>query len=119
MRNLYPLKTKLRSNLKGSRKKISKVFSVRRTLRFFYHLDVIKDTITTSTSVVVAVSANQEAIQVPEGMLIEKRVPDLLSLLESHANEATPKISVVPRPSTPTSAPSPKIDPFDNKRKKG
>ena len=58
---------------------------------------MIEDTTTTSTSVVIVVSVNQEAIQVPEGMVIEKRVPDLLSLLESHVNEATTEISVVPR----------------------
>lgn len=89
---------------------------MRRTLRFFYHLNVIEDTTTTSTSIVVIVSANQEAIQVPEGTVIEKRVPNLLSLLESHVSEAAPEISVVPRPPTP--APSPQIDPVDNKRNK-
>ena len=56
-----------------------------------------EDTTTTSNSVVIAVSANQKAIQVPEGMVIKKRVLDLLSLLESHVNEATTEISVVPR----------------------
>lgn len=35
VRNLYPLRTKLRSKLKGLRKKISKAWFVRRTLRFF------------------------------------------------------------------------------------
>ena len=77
-----------------------------------------EDTTTTSTSVVIVVSVNQEAIQVPEGMVIEKRVPDLLSLLESHVSEATTEISVVPRPSTPAPAPFPQIDPVDNKRKR-
>lgn len=76
-----------------------------------------EDMTTTSTSIVVAISANQEAIQVPEGMVIEKRVLDLLSLLESHARKATLKISVVLRPPTPAPAPSPQIDPVDNKRK--
>ena len=52
---------------------------------------MIKDITTTSTLAVVVVSANQEATQVPEGMVIEKRVPKLLALLESHADEATPE----------------------------
>jgi len=63
---------------------------------------MIKDMATTSTSAVVAVSANQEATQVPEGMVIEKRVPDLLALLESYTGKATLEVPVVPRPSTPT-----------------
>lgn len=81
-----------------------------------------EDTTITSTSVVVVVRANQEAIQVLKGMVIEKRVPNLLSLIESHAGEAAPEISVVSRPPTPTPtptpAPSPRIDPVDNKRKR-
>ena len=32
--------------------------------------------------------------------MIEKKLPDLLSLLESHAGDATPEIVVVPRPPT-------------------
>ena len=52
---------------------------------------MIKDITTTSASAVVVVSANQEATQVSEGMVIEKRVPELLALLESHADEATPE----------------------------
>ena len=34
-------------------------------------------------------------------MVIEKRLPDLLSLLESHVGDATPKVPVVPKPPTP------------------
>ena len=49
-------------------------------------------------------------------MVIKKRVPDLLSLLESHVSEATTEISVVLRPSTP--APSPQIYLVNNKRKR-
>lgn len=30
--------------------------------------------------------------------MIEKKLPDLLSLLESHARDATPEVVVVPRP---------------------
>ena len=35
VRNLYPLRMRPRTNLKGLRKKISKALSIRRTLRFF------------------------------------------------------------------------------------
>jgi len=81
----------------------------------FYRLDMTVVTTTTSTSVFVAISANKEADQVPEGMVIEKRVPDLLSLLESHTSDATSEIPVVPRPPSPT---PPQIDPVDKKRKR-
>ena len=33
--------------------------------------------------------------------MIEKKLLDLLSLLESHARDATPKVPMVPRPPTP------------------
>lgn len=54
-----------------------------------------EDTIITFTSEAIVVSTNKKATQVPEGMVIEKRVPDLLALLESYANEATSKVLVV------------------------
>lgn len=61
-----------------------------------------KDAATSSTLVAIAVSTNQGAIEVPKGMVIEKRLPNLLSLLESHAGNATPKVPIVLRPPTPT-----------------
>lgn len=70
---------------------------------------------TTSTPAVVAISANQEADQVPEGMVIEKRVLDLLSLLESHTSDATSEIPVVSRPPSHT---PPQTDFVDKKRKR-
>ena len=48
------------------------------------------------------VSEDQEAIEVPEGMVIEKRLPDLLSLLESHTGTIAPKVPIVPRLPTPS-----------------
>ena len=42
-------------------------------------------------------SEGQGAINVPEAMVIEKKLPDLLSLLESHTEGATPEITVVPK----------------------
>ena len=69
---------------------------------------------TTSTPSVVAISANQEADQVPEGMVIEKREPDLLSLLESHTSDATSEIPVVLRPPSRT---PPQTDPVDKRKR--
>ena len=37
----------------------------------------------------------------PEGMVIEKKLPDLLFLLESHTGTTNLEIPIVPRPSTP------------------
>ena len=42
-------------------------------------------------------------------MVIEKKLPDLLSLLESHAGDATPEIAVVLRPPTPILPPPPQL----------
>ena len=52
--------------------------------------------------------------------MIEKKLPDLLSLLESHAGDATPEIAVVPRPPTPILPPPPptQTEPVDKKRKR-
>lgn len=84
----------------------------------FYHLDVTKDTATTSASITVVVSDDQKATEVLEGMVIEKRLLDLLPLLESHARDATPKVPVVPRPQIPAPLPPIQIEPTDNKRKR-
>lgn len=51
-------------------------------------------------------------------MVIEKRIPDLLSLLESHAGDATHEVPMVPRPLTPTPLPPTQTDLVDKKRKK-
>lgn len=83
----------------------------------FYCPDLTKDIAITSTPTVVVVSADHDATKVLEGMVVEKRLPNLLSLLESHVDDATTKIPVVPRHPTPTPLPSPQTDPTDKKRK--
>lgn len=50
--------------------------------------------------------------------MIEKKLPDLLSLLESHARDATPEVVVVPRPPTPIPPPPIQTERADKKRKK-
>ena len=67
---------------------------------------MIKDAVTSSTSVTVAISDDQEATEIPEGMMIEKRLLGLLSLLESHAGDATPEVLVVPKPPMPAPPPT-------------
>lgn len=49
-------------------------------------------------------------------MVIEKRLPDLLSLLESYSGDATPEVLTVPMPPSP--APPPQIDPTGKIRKR-
>ena len=71
----------------------------------FYHPDMTEDIASMSKPIAVTVSEDQEATEVPEAMVIEKKLPDLLSILESHTGDATPEVPVVPRPPTP--APSP------------
>ena len=63
------------------------------------------------------VSENQEDIEVLEGMVIEKRLPDLLSLLESHARATIPKVPVIPKPLTPIPLTPAQTEPVDKKQK--
>lgn len=54
-----------------------------------------------SPSVAALVSEDQEAIKVPKGMVIKKRLPNLLSLLEPHTKTVAPEVPIVLRPPTP------------------
>lgn len=67
----------------------------------FYHPDETEDIASSSRLTTALDSENQEVIEVLETMVLEKRMLDLLSLLEFLAGTTTPKASVVPRPSTP------------------
>ena len=69
--------------------------------KVFYCTDKTKEEASCSRLAAALISENQEAIIVPEAMVIKKRLPDLLSLLESHARITTFEILVVPRPPTP------------------
>ena len=64
------------------------------------------------------VSEDQEAIEVLEGMVIEKRLLDLLSLLESHARTTAPKAPIVPKPLTPIPPTPAQIELVDKKWKR-
>nr|POF02845.1 hypothetical protein CFP56_10903 [Quercus suber] len=75
-----------------------------------------EDIISTSKMATVAVSEDQEATEVPKAMVIEKKLPDLLSLLESHAGGATPEVLMMPRPPTPVPLPPAQTNPADKKR---
>lgn len=67
---------------------------------------------------VVQANANQGIINILEGMVIQNKTPNLLALLESHARDATPKVSIDLRPSTPIPTQSSPIEPSEKKRKK-
>ena len=84
----------------------------------FYRPGMTEDAMTTSAPIDVAINTDQGAIEVPEGMVIEKRLLDLLSLLESHFGDATPEIPMVLRPPTPAFPPPPQTDPADKIRKR-
>lgn len=52
-------------------------------------------------------------------MVLEKKLPNLLSLLKSHVGDATPEVVVVPRPPTPIPPPFPtQTEPADKKWKR-
>ena len=78
---------------------------------------MIEDVASTSILVTIAVSEDQEAIEIPEAMVIEKKLLELLSLLESHAGDATPEIPVVPRSLTLVPPPPTQTELVDKKRK--
>nr|POF02849.1 hypothetical protein CFP56_10907 [Quercus suber] len=84
----------------------------------FYHWDVTEDIISTSKMATVAVSEDQEATEVPKAMVIEKKLPDLLSLLKSHAGGAKLEVPMMPRPPTPVPLPPAQTNPADKKRKR-
>ena len=72
-------------------------------VEIFYHTNESEEEGLSPQPTIALVSEDQEAIEVPEGMVIEKRLPDLLSLLESQTGTAAPEVPIVPRP--PTSIP--------------
>lgn len=51
-------------------------------------------------------------------MVLEKRLPNLLSLLESHAGTTVPEFPIVPRPPTPIILDLVKTETTDKKRKR-
>ena len=53
-----------------------------------------------SPCVTAQISTNQEAFDIPEGMVLEEKTPDLLALLTAHAGGNAPAVPVVPRPPT-------------------
>ena len=63
------------------------------------------------------ISENQEATEVLEAMVIEQRLPSLLSLLKSHVGTTTSEIPVVPRPPMPIPPPPPQTELAEKKRK--
>ena len=65
-----------------------------------------------------SISKDQKVIEVPKRMVIEKKLPDLLFLLESHAGTATPKVPIVPRPLTPIPLALVQTKAADKKRKR-
>nr|POF23598.1 hypothetical protein CFP56_30320 [Quercus suber] len=80
--------------------------------------DKTEDVASASISSTVVVSEDQGAIKVLEPIVIEKKLPDLLSLLESHPGGATPEITMVPKLPMPTSPPPVQTEPLDKKQKR-
>lgn len=53
-----------------------------------------------------------------EGMMIKKKLPNLLSLLESHTGTAAPEVPVVPKPPTPILLAWVQTEPTDKNEKR-
>ena len=86
--------------------------------KVFYRTDKTKEEASCSCLAATLINDNQEAIVVPEAMVIKKRLLDLLSLLESYVGTTTFEIPVVPRPSAPIPPPPPQAEPAKKKRKR-
>jgi len=68
--------------------------------------------------VTACVSVNQEGSDVPEGMVIQKNMPNLLALLETRAEGASLAVIIDLRPPTPLPAQTSPSKPREKKRKK-
>nr|POE55962.1 hypothetical protein CFP56_64384 [Quercus suber] len=75
-------------------KKSTKSFVRDEDFKIFYHIDETEEEAFSSQQATTLVSENQEVTEVPEAVVIEKRLPDLLSLLESHAGTATLEVPI-------------------------
>ena len=84
----------------------------------FYDTNSSEEETLSPQSTTVLVSEEQEHSEALEGMVIERRLPELLSLLESHARTTMPEVPVNPRPLTPTLPAPAQIELADKKRKR-
>lgn len=66
----------------------------------------------------VHISSNQESTNIPEVMVLNKRNPNLLALLESYAKGVTPEVAVNPHPPTSVQSLAFPIEPLEKKRKR-
>lgn len=64
------------------------------------------------------VSTNQEATNIPEGMKIEEKIPDLLALLTTHTGGSSLAVAVVTRPPTPAPTRMSSVNTVDKKWKR-
>ena len=67
----------------------------------FYNTHASEEETLSPQSTTILVSEDQEHTEAPEDMVIERRLPGLLSLLESHARTTIPEVPVILRPLTP------------------
>ena len=68
--------------------------------------------------VIAQISNNQEVPGIPEGMVIQKNMPNLLALLETHVGGASPMVTMDSRPLTPLLAWTSHFEPMENKRER-
>ena len=65
------------------------------------------------------INTNKEEANIPKGMVLKEKTPNLLALLTAHVRGASQEILVVPRPPTTAHAIASSSDTADKKRKKG
>ena len=89
-------------------------------LEVFYQQEDLEDAPSTLCKCLkpTQVSANQEAINIPEGMGFEEKTLDLLALLTAHARGSSPTVPVVTRAPTPTPIHTSFMDTAEKKRKR-
>ena len=84
----------------------------------FYRPDVIEDISSSLRLTTALVSENQKVTKLPKVMVLEKRMIDLLSLLENHVGTTTPEVPIVPKPLTSIPPTPTQNEPADKKQKK-
>nr|POF16800.1 hypothetical protein CFP56_66199 [Quercus suber] len=86
--------------------------------KVFYRTNETEEEASSSRLAAALISENQKATEVPQAMVIENRLPDLLSLLESYVGTTSSEIPVVPKPPMPIPLPLPQIKLAEKKWKR-
>lgn len=93
---------------------------IEKDFEVFYLIDTEDPPVSTHRRLVAAhVSYSQEAVDVPEAMVLEEKTLDLLALLTTHNRGNALVVLIVRRPPTPAPSHTSTADAFEKKRRRG